>query len=37
MRKEGHVFFDIKSFKNYGKLSNKNLEELKAGIRSRSF
>ena len=28
-----HVYFTINSFKNYGKLSNKNLEELKAGSR----
>ena len=30
---KSHVFFAINSFKNYGKLSNKNLEELKAGSR----
>ena len=30
---EGHVYFSVSSFKNYGKLSNKNLEELKAGSR----
>ena len=30
---KGHVYFDVNSFKNYGKLSNKNLEELKAGSR----
>ena len=30
---KGHVYFAINSFKNYGKLSNKNLEELKAGNR----
>ena len=30
---KGHVFFAVNSFKNYGKLSNKNLEELKAGSR----
>jgi len=30
---EGHVYFSVSSFKNYGKLSNKNLEELKAGNR----
>ena len=30
---KGHVYFAINSFKNYGKLSNKNLEELKAGSR----
>ena len=30
---EGHVYFSVSSFKNYGKLSNKNLEDLKAGNR----
>ena len=30
---KGHVYFAINSFKDYGKLSNKNLEELKAGSR----
>jgi len=30
---EGHVYFSISSFKNYGKLSNKNLEDLKSGSR----
>ena len=30
---EGHVYFAVTSFKDYGKLSNKNLEELKAGSR----
>ena len=30
---EGHVFFSVSSFKEYGKLSNKNLDELKAGSR----
>jgi cysteinyl-tRNA synthetase len=30
---KGHVYFSISSFKNYGKLSNKNLDELKAGSR----
>ncbi len=29
----GHVYFSVSSFKNYGKLSNKNLEELKIGAR----
>ena len=29
----GHVYFSVSSFKNYGKLSNKNLEDLKAGSR----
>ena len=30
---KGHVYFSVNSFKDYGKLSNKNLEELKAGSR----
>jgi len=30
---DGHVYFSVSTFKNYGKLSNKNLEELKAGSR----
>ena len=30
---KGHVYFLISEFKNYGKLSNKNLEELQAGSR----
>ena len=30
---KGHVYFAINSFNKYGKLSNKNLEELKAGSR----
>ena len=30
---ESHVFFSVDSFNNYGKLSNKNLEELKSGSR----
>ena len=29
----GHVYFEVSAFKNYGKLSNKNLDELKAGSR----
>ena len=29
----GHVYFSVNSFKDYGKLSNKNLNELKAGTR----
>ena len=33
---EGHVYFLISNFKNYGKLSNKNLEELVAGSRIES-
>ena len=30
---EGHVYFSVSSFKEYGKLANKNLDELKAGSR----
>ncbi len=30
---KSHVYFAVNSFKNYGKLSNKNLDELKAGSR----
>ena len=30
---EKHVYFSVSSFKEYGKLSNKNLDELKAGSR----
>ena len=30
---DGHVYFSVESFKNYGKLSNKNLEDLNAGAR----
>ena len=30
---EGHVYFSVSSFKEYGKLSNKNLDELKVGSR----
>ncbi len=30
---QGHVYFDINTFKDYGKLSNKNLDELKSGSR----
>ena len=29
----GHVYFSVASFKNYGKLSNKNPDDLKAGAR----
>tara|TARA_B100001564_G_scaffold311158_1_gene283282 strand:+ start:1458 stop:2807 length:1350 start_codon:yes stop_codon:yes gene_type:complete len=29
----GHVYFSVLSFKKYGQLSNKNLDELKAGSR----
>tara|TARA_Y100000590_G_scaffold135719_1_gene155338 strand:+ start:677 stop:2035 length:1359 start_codon:yes stop_codon:yes gene_type:complete len=31
--KEKHVYFSVSSFKNYGKLSNKNSEQLVAGSR----
>ncbi len=31
--KDKHVYFDVSSFKNYGKLSNKKPEELVAGAR----
>ena len=30
---DGHVYFSVSSFKNYGKLSNKNPDDLKAGAR----
>ena len=30
---DGHVYFSVTSFKKYGKLSNKNLDELKTGSR----
>ncbi|RPG97084.1 MAG: cysteine--tRNA ligase [Candidatus Pelagibacter sp. TMED165] len=30
---KGHVFFSVSSFKDYGKLSNKNPDDLKAGAR----
>jgi cysteinyl-tRNA synthetase len=30
---DGHVYFSVSSFKEYGRLSNKNLDELKAGSR----
>ncbi len=30
---KGHVYFAVNSFKDYGKLSNKNLDELKFGNR----
>jgi cysteinyl-tRNA synthetase len=30
---EGHVYFSVTSFKKYGNLSNKNLNELKSGTR----
>ena len=31
--KDKHVYFSVNSFKNYGKLSKKNPEELVAGAR----
>ena len=31
--KNGHVYFAVTSFKDYGKLSNKKLDELKSGSR----
>ena len=30
---KNHVYFAVRTFKDYGKLSNKNLDELKAGSR----
>ena len=30
---KNHVFFAVSKFEDYGKLSNKNLDELKAGSR----
>ncbi len=30
---DGHVYFSVSSFKNYGKLSNKKLDDLKVGAR----
>ena len=30
---KGHVYFSVEAFKDYGKLSNKNLDELKSGNR----
>ena len=32
-QKKDHVYFSVSSFDNYGKLSNKNLDELKSGAR----
>ncbi len=31
--KNNHVYFEVKKFDDYGKLSNKNLDELIAGVR----
>ena len=33
---DGEVFYEIKNFPNYGKLSGKNLEDLEAGARVES-
>jgi len=30
---KGHIYFSVSTFKNYRKLSNKNLDELKSGVR----
>jgi len=30
---KGHVYFSVSTYNNYGKLSNKNLDELKSGTR----
>lgn len=30
---EGNVFYDVKKFENYGKLSGKNIDELESGAR----
>jgi cysteinyl-tRNA synthetase len=30
---KGHVLFDVESYKNYGALSNRNLDELVSGVR----
>ena len=32
-KKDNHVYFSVSSFKNYGKLSNKKIDDLKAGAR----
>ena len=31
--KEGDVYYDVEKFKDYGKLSNRNLEDAKNGVR----
>ena len=31
--KNNHIYFEVKKFKDYGKLSNKNIDELVAGSR----
>lgn len=31
--KDGTVYFDVESFKDYGRLSNKNIDELQSGFR----
>ena len=30
---DGNVFYDVKKFKTYGKLSGKNIDDLEAGAR----
>ena len=37
MKIEKHVYFSVSSFKDYGKLSNKNQKELIAGSRVEDF
>ena len=32
-KNKDHVFFSVSTFKNYGKLSNKNIEDLRSGSR----
>ncbi len=32
---EGDVYFEVKKFKDYGKLSNQNLEQLRSGVRKK--
>ena len=31
--KDGNVFYDVKHFNDYGKLSGKNIEDLESGAR----
>ena len=31
--KKGHVYFSVSSFKGYGKLSNKKIDELKISVK----
>ena len=30
---DGHILFDVKSYKNYGKLSNRELDQMISGAR----